>query len=139
MSKRRLSLAVLAVVLLGATTGVRSEPAASGDPALAARVQTIVMRYSEALKAGDCRGLERLLAPSAFETYRTLCEQNTEYPRFLRDFYRNASFWTSDVQPDGSRARCTLHIQTAEGETSQAMLILERHRGRKWRIARIDS
>lgn len=109
------------------------------DPAVTARVRVIVTRYSEALREGDCRALERLLAPAAYETYRTLCEQNAEYPRFLRDFYRGASFWASDIREEGATIRCTLHVQTGEGETSEAVLILERHRGRKWRIARIDA
>ena len=132
-------VSVLALAgLLAAGVPVAAEPGAA-PPALETRVDATVSHYADALKTGNCRELERHLAPTAYETYRTLCEQNAEYPQFLRTFYRDASFWVSDIRVDGAEMRCTLHVHTPDGDASQASLRLERHGARKWRITRIDS
>jgi hypothetical protein len=55
-------------------------------------VNETMVPYFEALKNGDVSTLQRLISGRMFERNKVLLEQNTEYPEFLRNYYRNVTF-----------------------------------------------
>lgn len=66
---------------------------ADGEPFPDIEIQeAVILPYFEALKNGDVNKLKRYLSAAMVNEYKTLLEQNKEYPQFLRDYYENATF-----------------------------------------------
>jgi len=51
-----------------------------------------VLPFFMALKNGDISGIKRHISSEMYTKYKRLLEDNKEYPKFLRDYYRGAKF-----------------------------------------------
>ena len=131
------SRTILVLVLLALAAAPWRAGAEEVPRPVAAGVRSTAEQYGAALRAGDCAALERHLMPEAYRTYQTLCEQNRDYPQFLRHFYGGSTFRISDIRHDGAGIACTMHQQRADGDAAQVTLRLRQDAGRKWRIAEI--
>jgi hypothetical protein len=81
---------------------VMALPAFAGQPLTSAKVDQVTKvlnRHITALQRGDVSALKSTLGGQAFRDYKTLLEQNTEYPDFLRNYYKGASFQIGDMTP----------------------------------------
>jgi len=133
MTSRHIPVLVLLAVAAAAwRTGAEEVPRR-----VATGVRSAAEQYGAALRAGDCAALGRHLMPEAYRRYQTLCEENRDYPQFLRDFYSGSTFRISDVRRDGDEIACTMHQQRPDGDAAQVTLRLRQDAGRKWRIAEI--
>src|SRR5512147_1757621 len=54
----------------------------------ATRIQSTFAIVFQALQSGDVQTLKSHMAGHMYEQYKVLLEQNSEYPAFLRNFYR---------------------------------------------------
>ena len=124
----------------GATFAQESAP---GDPADVAIGTATLISYFEALKGGDVAALKSLLSADAYAKYKELIESNTEYPAFLRNYYRGLEYRVDTVERAGQElaARVTITFPEAEPVTSTFILRRETDTGAgdaapvTWRIA----
>jgi hypothetical protein len=81
---------------------VMALPAFAGQPLTSVKVNQVTKvlnRHIAALQKGDVSALKSTLGGQAYSEYKTLLEQNTEYPDFLRNYYKGASFQIGDITP----------------------------------------
>jgi len=103
----------------------------------------VILPFFKALKNGDVNVISQCLSKDMYNEYRKLLEENKEYPKFLRSYYRGAEFRMANVSevdgevevdiiiefPNGSQSVNTLRINEEPG-TDEAVL-----RKRRWRIS----
>lgn len=53
---------------------------------------TVILPYLNALKNGEVNEIKKYISAAMYNEYKTLLEQNKEYPKFLRNYYKNAKF-----------------------------------------------
>ena len=53
---------------------------------------TVIFPFFKALKKGDVNEIKRHLSSDTYNEYKRLLEENKEYPKFLRDYYKDAKF-----------------------------------------------
>jgi hypothetical protein len=116
---------------------------ASLDPADLAVGTATLTSYFEALKGGDVAALKPLLTADAYAEYKELIESNTEYPAFLRNYYRDLEYRVDTIEPEGQDllARVTIKFPDADPIDSTFILRRETEAGDEndaptaWRIA----
>jgi len=87
------------------------------DPGAYARAEAEVFApLFKALKEGDVSTIEGLLDADLFRQYRVLLEQNEDYPQYLRDYYRGATFEIQGIESDNDRYTADVHIQWPDGK-----------------------
>jgi hypothetical protein len=96
-------------------------------------------RYTEALQVGDVAGLKDLLGGRLYLKRRTLLEDNSTYPDWLRAYYASARFSSSlshvatERYPNGTVVE--LVVELASGERARANFVLEPAAdGEGWKI-----
>jgi hypothetical protein len=94
----------------------------------------------EAMKNGDVAVIEQYSSGQMSAEYKKLLEQNQEYPSFLRNFYKGASFSIAKVTPtvDGGMA-VDVMIQLAGGSRSITRLNAKRSNGSPatWKVTSV--
>jgi uncharacterized protein YktA (UPF0223 family) len=53
---------------------------------------TVILPFLNALKNGDVKKIKNYLSTDTYNEYKKLLEENKEYPKFLRDYYKDAKF-----------------------------------------------
>ncbi len=64
-----------------------------------AQVKALLNQHITALESGDVSSLKSTLGGQAYQEYKSLLMENTEYPAFLRDYYKGASFQIGEITP----------------------------------------
>jgi hypothetical protein len=101
------------------------------------RVKALLNRHITALRTGDVTGLKSTLGGDAYREYKTLLEQNTEYPDFLRDYYKGASFQIGEITPgidDDVIAQVKISLASSGTTVTRLRLALD---GSEWKIIAI--
>lgn len=84
----------------------------------------------QAMRDGDVAIIERYFSGSMSAEYKKLLEQNQDYPAFLRNFYKGATFSIASVTPtsDGNMV-VDVAIQLGGGSRSITRLNVKRFDG----------
>jgi hypothetical protein len=90
-------------------------------------VTETMVPYFEALKNGDVSTLQHLISGRMLERNKVLLEQNTEYPEFLRNYYRNVTFEVEKVEYFGSDIRVTVTLEFPGQERASFKYILQKN------------
>ncbi len=83
---------LLAMVLMGMTPAAVSAADSEIDAA-----QQLMTDYFQALKNGEVQTLLNMLADPLLGSRKTLLTQNSAYPDYLRDYYKDARFEITSV------------------------------------------
>jgi hypothetical protein len=112
---------------------VPSSPSASQMRELRTSFDTLF----QAMKDGNVAVIQQYFAGQMSAEYKVLLEQNQDYPAFLRNFYKGATFSISNVTPtsDGDMI-VDVVIQFASGSRSVTRLNAKRLDGApaKWKV-----
>lgn len=98
-------------------------------------VDTVIQFY-EASKNGDTETIKQLIGGSFYNERRVLLEENSDYPNFLRDYYRGTELKIGDVvmEGDGTVAVIDMEIQFLDGGVRATKLLLKKDSGGVWKI-----
>jgi hypothetical protein len=93
-------------------------------------VRTSFNTLFQAMKDGDVATIEQYSSGEMGSEYKTLLEKNGDYPAFLRNFYRGATFSIANVtkNPDGD-VIVNVAIQLTGGSRSITQLYAKRFDG----------
>src|ERR1044072_6003309 len=97
--KMRWYFRTLVFFIMTCACGAQNVPTVEDTQQVQASLQPLFM----AMKNGDVQTMEKYFAGQMYAQYKVLLEENSEYPQFLRDFYRDAKFSVGNVTktPDG--------------------------------------
>jgi hypothetical protein len=100
-------------------------------------LRTDLTTMFQAMKDGDVAAIEQHCSGPMLAEYKTLFEQNQEYPAFLRNFYKGATFSIGSVKPrpDGEMTVEAI-IELGGGSKSITRLNVKRFEGSspKWKV-----
>jgi len=137
MGNTRLNI-LLIITLCAAIPSATAAQTNSPPPPSASEMRELYTSLDElfkGMKNGDVVVIQQHL--SGLSEYKVLLEQNKDYPAFLRDFYRGATFSISRVTPtaDGGMV-VDVVIQLAGGSRSVTQLNVKRFDDApaKWRV-----
>jgi hypothetical protein len=94
----------------------------------------------QAMKAGNVAVIEKYFSGPMSLEYQTLLKKNQDYPAFLRNFYKGATFRITKVTPAGNGdVVVDVVIQLGGGSTSTTQLVAKRFNGSpaQWRVTRL--
>lgn len=105
----------------------------------------ILFPYFRALRDGDVSTIKRCISEDMYKKNKALLEQNKDYPKFLRDFYRGARFRSDKaVEIDGNIiVDVVIEFQGSHRSLSKLRLCKERDgsqgndKGESWRVREI--
>ncbi len=101
-----------------------------------------ILPFFTALKNGDINAIKRYVSSEMYMKYKRLLEDNKEYPKFLRDYYRGAKFRMERTTRIDNHAVVDVMIEFPDGRRSiKKMRVLKkrsglqgRNRSKSWRI-----
>ncbi len=105
--------------------------------ARAAESLDMVRLYFEAVKAGDVEMIQSYLAGKLLKKRKVLLEENTEYPKFLRDRFGEAEFGiqaSTNEQTVNNREVVNANILFRDGSSITTNLITEKDKFGNWKI-----
>lgn len=92
---------------------------------LYAQVQRqVLLPFFDALRKGDIDAIKDYITEDMFGRNKVLLEQNKEYPKFLRGFYRGAKFHIKRVSLGKNKIICDVEVELANGSVSTSRLDL---------------
>lgn len=130
------------VIALASTTNASEKQL---DKATFLDIKNVVLQpFFAALKNGDVKKIKDYLSEDFYNSYQVLLEKNKGYPKFLRDYYREAKFDPITVVqlddtvivnveivfPDGTISYMDLNLKNSVHEES------ENSNERTWKIDR---
>lgn len=128
------------ILLLICTAGVPAARAQATTTPTSAEMQQLRASFNtlfQAMKDGDVATIEQYCSGQMGTEYKTLLEKNGDYPAFLRNFYRGATFNIANVtkNPDGDMI-VNVAIQLAGGSSSITQLYAKRFDGSpaSWKV-----
>lgn len=132
------SVLVLTLLALPLATSSAGDGGTPADITTVREVRGVVARYFRAMRAGDCRRMQRDLTEAVFTAqHGTLCNENREYPRFLREQHRHITIRLDEVmQHDPSSVTCTITVLKAGNPVDRVRWRLDRVGG-EWKIAQM--
>lgn len=130
---RLLAVLVLGIAFVAVSSRLSAAQGAVPDSAHKAAISRTVLTYFRALQGGNVVRLKDYLSEEEYRQYKVLLEQNREYPRFLKDFYRGASFHVGDVVRHEDHTIINVTISRPSGNSSFTLLLKQDLAGR-WRI-----
>ena len=101
-----------------------------------------ILPFFTALKDGDINAIKRYVSSDMYSKYKRLLEDNKEYPKFLRDYYRGAKFRMERTTKNDSHVVVDVMIEFPNGYRSINKLrvlkekngLQSRNRSKRWRI-----
>jgi hypothetical protein len=87
-----------------------------------------------ALKEGNVKVIKLYLSGDMYRQTRVLLEENKGYPRFLRNFYKGASFSVQRAVTAGDDIIADIVIEFPHGGKSLARLKLSNENGQQWKV-----
>jgi hypothetical protein len=101
------------------------------------QIKALLNRHIAALQRGNVAELKSTLGGKAYQDYKALLEQNTEYPAFLRDYYKGARFEIGEITPgldDDVVANLVIALPSSTSSVTQLRLSPT---GQGWKIVDI--
>lgn len=142
MKNTRMQIAVFLLLcgicqpILRAAQAARTTPSASEMRELRTSLNTLF----QAMKNGDVATIQQYCSGQMSSEYKTLFEQNQDYPAFLRNFYKGATFSIANVTPipDGDVV-VDVEIELGGGSKSVTRLNAKRFDGSpaKWKVTNV--
>ena len=101
--------------------------------------------YFMALKSGDIFTIKQHIAGDMYKNSKVLLEKNKNYPQFLRDIYKGATFRTSEAVVSDGDVIAHVEIAFPNGNRSLARLRLSKmknisqsdHESETWKIVEL--
>ena len=130
------------VVVFTATS--LSAQSADVDPFSDIEIQdTVILPYLNALKNGEVNEIKKYISAAMYNEYKTLLEQNKEYPKFLRNYYKDAMFSVVRVSEIGGEVDFEVLIEFSDGSQSISTLSVSQEKNvdnaapdnNRWRIS----
>ena len=117
---------VLAVaVFLGAPALGAAEPASPDD---------CVMQFFEASKNGDTARMKQLMAGTFYNQRKTLLEENTTYPDFLRKHYDGAHLQIINMREEPRGWVVEVRIKYPDGTVDSNKWLVQKDASGTWKI-----
>jgi hypothetical protein len=117
---------VLAVaVCLGAQALGAAEPASPSD---------CVMQFFEASKNGDLKTMKQLMAGSFYNQRKTLLEENTTYPDFLRTHYADTRLQVISLREERGGWVAEVRIKFPDGTVDSNKWLVQKDASGTWKI-----
>src|SRR6266540_4234455 len=88
----------------------------------------------QALKDGDVQTIRQYMSDDLYSNYKVLFEQNKEYPEFLRNFYKGASFQTGKITRVGDHILVDTIIKFPDSNTSVTRVLLKKDKNNTMKI-----
>ena len=110
------------------------------DSSVIVEIKKACASLFDALRDGDVQTIKRYLSPVEYARYKVLFEQNTDYPRFLRNFYQGARVRVGQIDSVRSAKNEVigeLVIDFPNGETTITRMRLNRDKGGEWKVKKI--
>lgn len=101
-----------------------------------------ILPFFTALQDGDINAIKRYVSSAMYSKYKRLLEDNKEYPKFLRDYYRGAKFRMERTTKIDSHVVVDVMIEFPNGYRSINKLrvskktsgLQDRNRSNSWKI-----
>lgn len=95
-----------------------------------------VSQFFEASKNGDTKTITQLISGSFYDQRKVLLEKNTEYPNFLRRYYRGTELQIGNtvMEEDGTVGVVGMTIQFPDGKVNTTKLLLKKDAAGIWKI-----
>ena len=110
------------------------------SPSEMRELRTSFTTLFQAMKDGDVATIQKYCSGQMLSEYKTLFEQNQDYPAFLRNFYKGATFSIANLKPtpDGDMV-VDVVIELGEGSKSTTHLNAKRFDGPPpiWKVTNI--
>ena len=94
----------------------------------------------DGLKRGDLQKIKLYLSLEEYSRYKVLFEQNTDYPRFLQNFYQGAALRVGQIDSVLSTENDVIGefiLDFPGGETTTTRMRLERDPSGGWKIKKV--
>ena len=109
----------------------------NSDPLGELELRGTLLPYFQAMRRGDLARMQPYLSEELYKNYATLFEQNQEYSRFLRHFYRGGGLAIESVSAQGDEATAHVSVRLADGAPATIVLNLTRSPAGVWQITHI--
>ena len=120
------AICVLAVALFMGNPALRAaEPASPSD---------CVMQFFEASKNGDTARMKQLMAGSFYNQRRTLLEENTTYPDFLRTHYADTRLQVISLREERGGWVAEVRIKFPDGTVDSNKWLVQKDASGTWKI-----
>ena len=123
--KKKLLCALAVAWFMGETALLATEPASPDE---------CVAQFFEASKNGDTARMKQLMAGSFYDQRKTLLENNTTYPDFLRKHYDGARLQITDMREDRGGWVVELRTKFADGTVDTNQFLLQKDATGSWKI-----
>ena len=123
--KKKLLCALAVAWFMGETVLLAAEPASPDE---------CVLQFFEASKNGDTARMKQLMAGSFYDQRKTLLENNTTYPDFLRKHYDGARLQITDMREDRGGWVVELRTKFADGTVDTNQFLLQKDATGSWKI-----
>jgi hypothetical protein len=122
------------VPVLHAQEEVRATASEAGE------VNSLVVPFIEALRAGDVDALKGMLSEEMYREYRVLLEENKEYPAFLARYYEGVDVFLEEVYKKNDAMYARLRLTFPNGDTGVLSVDMKKDGSRgPLRIGRMSS
>lgn len=88
----------------------------------------------KALRDGNVEVIKRYISGDMYRQNRVLLEENKDYPRFLRNFYRGANFSVERAIMAEGDIIADVVIEFPQGSKSFTRLRLSKANGQQWKV-----
>ena len=92
------------------------------------------MQFFEASKNGDTARMTQLMAGSFYNQRKTLLEENTKYPDFLRKHYEGARLQIMNMREEPGGWVVEVRIKFAEGTVDSNKFLVQKDASGAWKI-----
>jgi len=142
--KKFISLIPLCLIAVSLVPALSSGQGVGRGYSGAVEIQDIVIfPFFKALENGDVNEIRQYLSADMYNEYRTLLEENKEYPQFLRNYYRGAKFSMIDASEVDGEVEVDIIIEFPNGSQSINKLRVSKEMGgdktirdkKGWRIS----
>lgn len=123
--KKKLLCALAVAWFMGETALLAAEPASPDE---------CVAQFFEASKNGDTARMKQLMAGSFYDQRKTLLENNTTYPDFLRKHYDGARLQITAMREDRGGWVVELRTKFADGTVDTNQFLLQKDATGSWKI-----
>ena len=120
------AICVLAVAVFLGAQALRAEQPASADECVA--------QFFEASKSGDTAKMKQLIAGTFYNQRKTLLEENTTYPDFLRTHYDRAHLQITNMREEPRGWVVEVRIKYADGNVDSNKFLVRKDASGTWKI-----
>ena len=125
---RKLTIGLLCAVLATASVFSHAEQLRDSQPSRFAELEySLFIPFMDALFAGDVGALKPLLDDDHYARFASLLEENTDYPEYLREHYKGASFELVDIDEQGNQLIGTVTVYWGDGRSSDMTVPLKQN------------